>query len=174
MKSPVDRYKEKKSRVSKCSLPLSFKILLVFHLCTLSACLCILRAGAWMLGGLLQSCWDKQREQHGNWLCCIFPIRINSRYPFLQGGASGKEPTCQCQRHKRHRFDPWVGKIPWRRAWQPAPILAWRISWTGEFDGLQFIGPQIIKQLSMHTWWQNYFMILLKKKKNKRTPLLAV
>ena len=53
MKSPVDRYKEKKSRVSKCSLPLSFKILLVFHLCTLSACLCILRAGAWMLGGLL-------------------------------------------------------------------------------------------------------------------------
>ena len=21
----------------------------------------------------------------------------------------------------RHRFDPWVGKIPWRRAWQPIP-----------------------------------------------------
>ena len=21
----------------------------------------------------------------------------------------------------RHRFDPWVGKIPWRRAWQPNP-----------------------------------------------------
>ena len=28
------------------------------------------------------------------------------------GGASGKEPTCQCKRHKRFRFDPWVGKIP--------------------------------------------------------------
>ena len=27
------------------------------------------------------------------------------------GGASGKEPTCQCRRHKRRRFDPWVGKI---------------------------------------------------------------
>ena len=25
---------------------------------------------------------------------------------------------------KRHRFDPWVGKIPWRRAWQPTPVLA--------------------------------------------------
>ena len=24
----------------------------------------------------------------------------------------GKEPTCQCKRHKRHRFDPWVRKIP--------------------------------------------------------------
>ena len=31
------------------------------------------------------------------------------------GGASGKELACQCRRHKRHRFDPWVGTIPWRR-----------------------------------------------------------
>ena len=31
------------------------------------------------------------------------------------GDTSGKECTCQCRRHKRHRFDPWVGKIPWRR-----------------------------------------------------------
>ena len=21
------------------------------------------------------------------------------------------------------RFDPWVGKIPWRRAWQPTPVF---------------------------------------------------
>ena len=28
------------------------------------------------------------------------------------GGTSGKEPACQCRRHKRFRFDPWVGKIP--------------------------------------------------------------
>ena len=39
------------------------------------------------------------------------------------GGTSGKEPTCQCRRHKRCRFDPWVGKIPWRRAWQPTPVF---------------------------------------------------
>jgi len=26
-------------------------------------------------------------------------------------------------RHKRCRFDPWVGKILWRRAWQHAPIF---------------------------------------------------
>ena len=32
----------------------------------------------------------------------------------LRGGASGKEPGSQCRRHKRHRFDLWVGKIPWR------------------------------------------------------------
>ena len=36
---------------------------------------------------------------------------------------SGKESTCQCRRHKRHRFDPWVRTIPWSRKWQPTPIL---------------------------------------------------
>ena len=35
--------------------------------------------------------------------------------------ASGKEPECQCRRHKRCGFDPWLGKIPWRRVWQPTP-----------------------------------------------------
>ena len=28
------------------------------------------------------------------------------------GGASGKEPACQCRRPKRLGFDSWVGKIP--------------------------------------------------------------
>ena len=27
------------------------------------------------------------------------------------------------QGHKRRWFDPWVGKIPWRRKWQPTPIF---------------------------------------------------
>ena len=35
----------------------------------------------------------------------------------------GKEFTCQCRRHRRLRFDPWVGKIPQRRKWQPTPVL---------------------------------------------------
>ena len=38
------------------------------------------------------------------------------------GGASGKEPICQCRTHKRHGFDPWVGKN-WRRKWQPTPVF---------------------------------------------------
>jgi len=30
----------------------------------------------------------------------------------------------QCRRHcKRRRFDPWVRKIPWRRAWQHTPVF---------------------------------------------------
>ena len=41
----------------------------------------------------------------------------------LSGGASGKETSCQCRRHKRHRFNLWVRKTPWRRAWQPTPVF---------------------------------------------------
>ena len=32
---------------------------------------------------------------------------------------SGKEFACQC---RRLEFDLWVGKIPWRRQWQPIPV----------------------------------------------------
>ena len=37
--------------------------------------------------------------------------------------ASGKELTCQYKRLKRHGFDPWVRKTPWRRKWQPTPVF---------------------------------------------------
>ena len=39
------------------------------------------------------------------------------------GGPSGKEPACQCRRHKRCGFDPWFRKIPWTRAWQSTSAL---------------------------------------------------
>ena len=39
------------------------------------------------------------------------------------GGASGKEPAHQCRRRKRRGLDPWVRKIPWRRAWQFTPVF---------------------------------------------------
>ena len=41
----------------------------------------------------------------------------------FSGGASGKEPACQCRRHRRRGFDPWVGKIFWRTKWQPTPVF---------------------------------------------------
>ena len=36
---------------------------------------------------------------------------------------SGKESTFQCRRCKRCGSNPWVRKIPWRRKWQPTPVL---------------------------------------------------
>ena len=38
----------------------------------------------------------------------------------LPGWLSSKESTCQC---RRCGFDPWAGKIPWRRKWQPPPVF---------------------------------------------------
>ena len=35
------------------------------------------------------------------------------------GRVSGKEPAYECRRLNRHSFDPWDGKIPWRRACNP-------------------------------------------------------
>ena len=29
----------------------------------------------------------------------------------------------QCRWHKRGGFHPWVGKLPWRRAWEPTPVF---------------------------------------------------
>ena len=43
-------------------------------------------------------------------MCC----EIKEGFPC---GTSGKEPTCQCRRHKSRGFNPWVVKMPWRRAW---------------------------------------------------------
>ena len=51
----------------------------------------------------------------------IQPSQVMSRVG--PGGASGKEPAYQCKRHKRLEFDPWVGKILWRRKWQPTPVF---------------------------------------------------
>ena len=67
---------------------------------------------------------------------CPFPFAVGHLLTFLggfplffppfrgfPGGASGKEPACQCWRCRRHGFDPWVGEIPWRRAWLPRPVF---------------------------------------------------
>ena len=45
------------------------------------------------------------------------------KHPWYSNGASSKEPACQCRRHKRCAFDPWVGKIPLERAWQPTLVF---------------------------------------------------
>ena len=34
-----------------------------------------------------------------------------------------KNPPANAGRLKRPRFDPWVGEIPWRRAWKPMLVF---------------------------------------------------
>ena len=65
---------------------------------------------------------------------------------------NGKESTCQCRRHRRHEFDPWVGKVPWRRKWQPMPVFL-----SGESHGPRSLWtivhgvPKTWTRLSVHT-----------------------
>ena len=40
------------------------------------------------------------------------------------------QDSLQCA---RPRFEPWVGKIPWRRGWLPPPVF-----WSGEFHGILY------------------------------------
>ena len=57
-----------------------------------------------------------------------------------------KECTYQC---RRREFDPWVRKIPWRRAWPPTPaLLPGESPWTEEPGGLQSMGSQSLTGLS--------------------------
>ena len=50
----------------------------------------------------------------------VISYRTNSvkLYSIQDRQCSSKESTCQCNRHRRCEFDPWVAKIPWRRKWQ--------------------------------------------------------
>ena len=81
-------------------------------------------------------------------------VTVTSSYSPHRAG--GKEFTYQCRRHKRHRFDSWVGKIPSfrRRAWHLT-----RVFLPGESHGQRSLAgycPQSCKvsditgQLSTH------------------------
>ena len=59
------------------------------------------------------------------WVAIAFSdicVQVHVKLGF-SGGTSGEEPGWQCRRRKRCGFSPWLGKIPWRRAWQPTPVF---------------------------------------------------
>ena len=65
-----------------------------------------------------------------SWCCVVFHRMKAPVCICFPGSSAGKESTCQCRRHKRHGFKPWVRKISWRRKWQSTPV-----SLTGKFHG---------------------------------------
>ena len=58
-----------------------------------------------------------------SWNIALFGYFLQKSKKGLPSGVSGKEPACQWRRCERHAFSPWVGKIPWRKAWQPTPVV---------------------------------------------------
>ena len=63
-----------------------------------------------------------------------------------------------CQQYRRHEFDPWVGKIPWRREWQPTPGFL-----PGEFHGERSLAgySPVGSERAGHGWATNTFTLLL-------------
>ena len=92
--------------------------------------------------------WSRTFFFFNPWLLTSLTLPVDWKIKLHHpGGASGKEPTCQCRRHKRYEFNPWVGKIPWTRAWQPTPVFL-----PGESHGQRSLagyGPWGCKELDM-------------------------
>ena len=75
-------------------------------------------------------------------------------------GGSVERIYLQCG---RTGFDPWVGKIPWRREWQPTPVI-----WPGESNGQRsLVGDHpwgrresdTTEQLTTHNRWKDYSIL---------------
>ena len=77
--------------------------------------------------------------------CRLWGHTVGHDWSDLAAAAVVKEPACQC---RRHGFDPWVGKIPWKRARQLLQYTAWRIAWVEELNKLLSIGSQRVG----HDW----------------------
>ena len=89
-------------------------------------------------GMLLSMGITKSQTQLNYWTELIYHIRKISIDKFWRPG-----------------FDPWVRKIPWRRKWQPTPVLL-----PGKFLGLRsFVGyrPWDWKELDMTEWHHFHF-----------------
>ena len=87
-----------------------------------------------------------------SWIGSIWS-RIGDPLPSqgFPGGSVVKNPPAN---DRTCRFDPWIRKIPWRRKWQPTPvILAWNISWAEDPGRLQSMGLQK-SQTHLVTKWQ--------------------
>ena len=69
------------------------------------------------------SSWGRKESDRTEWLNKEQQQQCVYKLLGFPGGTRGKENACQCRRHKRCGFDPWVGTIPWRRAWQPTPVF---------------------------------------------------
>ena len=52
--------------------------------------------------------------------CLLFVSLVNIEKPCGSWWLRGESVCLQC---RRPGFDPWIGKIPWRRKWQPTPVF---------------------------------------------------
>ena len=78
-----------------------------------------------------------------NWCPFFKPLSVFCYSSLSRGflGGSAVKIRVQCRRCRRCGFDPWVGKIPWKRAYTLV-FLPGESSWTEECGRLQSIASQ--------------------------------
>ena len=57
-----------------------------------------------------------------DWSDLAAAVAAAEQYEGFPGGTVAGR-SCQCRSCKRNGFDPWIGKIPWSRKWQPSPVF---------------------------------------------------
>ena len=80
-----------------------------------------------------------QRKAWHIWASITVAVNHINGFP---GGASGKEPACQCGRHRDAGSIPGSGDALEEGMATHSSVLAWRIPRTEEPGGLQSIGLQ--------------------------------
>ena len=62
-----------------------------------------------------------QHESHSALLCIshYYLDQVCTLFLGFPGGSVVKESAYQSRNHRRHGFDPWMGKIPWKRNGNP-------------------------------------------------------
>ena len=94
---------------------------------------------------------EQKPTQHCEHKCAPVERQVTPLAPITdprvaRGFPSGSDCKRICLQCGRPGFDPWVGKIPWRRAWQPTPVfLPGASPWTQEPGGLQSTESQRVR-----------------------------
>ena len=71
---------------------------------------------------------------HGNSLYLPLNFGVNIKLPYkIVSLQVVKNPPANVG-HKRCRFEPWVGKMPWSRKWQPTPMFLLEITDKGAWQ----------------------------------------
>ena len=102
----------------------------------------------WTIGKNLN--WTVNRTvllYHLNLLEIVMIIQLLRDEMGFPGGSAGKEPACQCRRHKRSRVRSLGQEDPLEKETAThSSILVWKISWTVEPGGLQSMESQRVGQ----------------------------
>ena len=76
---------------------------------------------------------------------CVTPGIVSWRWEYT-GTVEVAQTKSVCLQCRRPMFNPWVGKIPWKREYIPIPVfLPEEFLWTEEPGRLQSMGSQRVR-----------------------------